>query len=262
MQNPFSISPDPTKLFLTASLKTILEKVRYVIEEKQGLTFIEGDVGVGKSTILRYLWQSYSSQENAVAIFIPTPSYISTFAFLKDICAEFNLPVRGSMQKQLAEFNQFLLQQYAQNKTVIIFIDEGQIIRGSHLELIRTLLNFETNTAKLVQIVIAAQLEMRRKLADQSKRAIRSRIVAGSTLSALSPDETANMIQFRCDQTNIINPFTVDAVSAIYKKTGGIAREILKVCGLGLRMMQIAGLKTIDASMIDSIHDEATTLGD
>lgn len=258
MQNPFSISPDPTKLFLTASLKTVLAKVSYVIEERQGLTFIEGDVGVGKSTILRYLWQSYSSQENAVAIFIPTPLYISTFAFLKDICAEFNLPVRASMQKQLAEFNRFLLEQYTENKTVVIFIDEGQIIKGSHLELIRTLLNFETNTAKLVQIVIAAQLEMRRKLADKSKRAIRSRIVAGSTLSALSLEETEQMIQFRCEQTDIKNPFTSDALQAIYRKTNGIAREILKTCGVGLKMMQIAGLKTIDASMIDTIHSEAT----
>jgi general secretion pathway protein A len=261
MDNTFNISPDPTMLFLTPNLRAVIEKVRYVIETRQGLTFIEGEIGTGKSSVLRYLWQSYAAQENASAIFIPTPEYRSTFAFLKDICAEFDLPIRASMQKQLVEFNRFLLQEYSENRVVIIFIDEAQIIKGPQLELIRTLLNFETNTAKLVQIVIAAQLEMRRKLADESKRAIRSRIVVGSTLSALSPDETARMIQFRCDQTNIKNPFTADAVAAIYKKTNGIAREILKTCGLGLRLMQMAGLKSIEVSAIEAIHSEATIGG-
>jgi len=253
----FSINPDPSLLYLTSSLRAALHKCRFVIENYQGLTAIEGDVGLGKSTILRYLYHSYSSREDCRTAFIHTPNFKSDFAFLKAICAELGLPVRASMQKQESELNSYLIGEYKENRRVILFLDEAQKMPGVQLELLRTLLNFETGQHKLIQIVIAAQLELRQKLADQSKKALRSRIFAPSSLTALTLDETQAMIDFRCQQADIVNPFTPEAVQSIYILTGGVPREILKTCAIGMELMKEAGLKEVPAEMIALVHGEA-----
>ncbi len=253
----FSINPDPSLLYLTASLRAALHKCRFVIENYQGLTAIEGDVGLGKSTVLRYLYHSYSSREDCLTAFIHTPNFKSDFAFLKAICAELGLPVRVSMQKQESELNSYLISEYKENRRVILFLDEAQKMPGVQLELLRTLLNFETGQHKLIQIVIAAQLELRQKLADPSKKALRSRIFAPSSLTPLTLDETQAMIDFRCNEAGITNPFTFEAVQAIYLLTGGIPREILKTCTIGMELMKEAGMSEIPADMVASIHGEA-----
>jgi type II secretory pathway predicted ATPase ExeA len=253
----FSINPDPSLLYLTASLRAALHKCRFVIENYQGLTAIEGDVGLGKSTILRYLYHSYSSRDDCRTAFIHTPNFKSDFAFLKAICAELALPIRISMQKQESELNSYLIGEYRENRKVILFLDEAQKMPGVQLELLRTLLNFETGQHKLIQIVIAAQLELRQKLADPSKKALRSRIFAPSSLTALTPDETQAMIDFRCQQAGIDNPFTPEAVQSIYILTGGIPREILKTCAIGMELMKEAGLNEVTADMAAMIHGEA-----
>ncbi len=253
----FSINPDPSLLYLTASLRAALHKCRFVIENYQGLTAIEGDIGLGKSTILRYLYHSYSSREDCRTAFIHTPNFKSDFAFLKAICAELGLPVRVSMQKQESELNSYLISEYKENRRVILFLDEAQKMPGVQLELLRTLLNFETGKHKLIQIVIAAQLELRQKLADPSKKALRSRIFAPSSLTALTLDETRAMIDFRCVEASITNPFTPDAVQSIYMLTGGVPREVLKTCAIGMELMKEAGLTEVAADMISTIHGEA-----
>jgi type II secretory pathway predicted ATPase ExeA len=253
----FSINPDPTLLYLTAGLRAALHKCRFVIENYQGLTAIEGDVGLGKSTILRYLYQSYASRDECSTAFIHTPSFKSEFAFLKAICAELDIPIRSSQQKQESELNAFLINEYANNRRVILFIDETQKLPGAQLELLRTLLNFETGQHKLIQIVIAAQLELRQKLADKSKKALRSRIFAPSVLDALTLGETEHMISYRCEQAGMENPFTTEAIKEIYRLTGGIPREILKTCAIGVELMREYELTQVEPEMIATIHNEA-----
>lgn len=253
----FSINPDPSLLYLTSSLKAALLKCRFVIENYQGLTAIEGDVGLGKSTILRYLHQTYATREDCSVALIHTPNFKSDFAFMKAICLELGLPARASMQKQELDLNTFLISEYAAERRVILFLDEAQKMPGVQLELLRTLLNFETGKHKLIQIVIAAQLELRQKLADPSKKALRSRIFAPSSLAALTLGETSAMINFRCEQSDIPNPFTDEAIESVYLLTGGVPREILKTCAIGMELMRESGLKQIEADMITEIHQEA-----
>jgi type II secretory pathway predicted ATPase ExeA len=161
------------------------------------------------------------------------------------------------MQKQESELNSFLIQKYSENQRVVLFIDEAQKLPGVQLELLRTLLNFETGKHKLIQIVIAAQLELRQKLADPSKKALRSRIFAPSSLEALTLEETEQMVDFRCEQAGIANPFSKPAIQSIYTLTGGIPREILKTCAIGMEMMREAGVANIEPEMIAIIHKEA-----
>lgn len=254
---PFSINPDPSLLYLTPGLEAALHKTRYVIENRQGLTAIFGDVGLGKSTVLRYLYQSYEARADCRTAFLHTPSYKSEFAFLKAICADFGVPVRPSQQRQESELNGFLIEQLTEDRLVVLFVDEAQKLPGSQLELVRTLLNFEDGRVKLIQIVLAAQLEIHQKLADPSKKAIRSRIFAPSLLEALTLSETVDMIAFRCQRAGMPQPFEPAAVEAVYRVTGGVPREVLKVCSIALEMARAQGVERIDADLVEALYPEA-----
>src|ERR1044072_35899 len=123
---PFSINPDPSLLYLTPGLEAALHKTRYVIENRQGLTAILGDVGLGKSTVLRYLYHAYAAREGCQTAFLHTPSYKSEFAFLKAICAEFDVPLRPSQQRQESELNGFLIEQLQEGRLCALFVDRSE----------------------------------------------------------------------------------------------------------------------------------------
>jgi len=235
MKQPFSISPNPLLLYLTPALEVTLEKVRFVVDGRQGLTAILGDVGLGKSTVVRYLFNEYDSREDATTTMIASPSFPSPFAFLKKICADFGVPAKRSFTAQEEALRAFLIELYREDKLCVVFVDEAQRLPGPQLELVRTLLNFETDDTKLVQVVLSGQLELRQKLQDPTKKAIRSRIFAPSHLAALSLSETEEMLNFRCARAEVPVPFTPDAYQAIYTLSGGVPRDILKVAAVAYR---------------------------
>lgn len=255
-KQPFSISPNPLLLYLTPALQVTLEKVRFVVDSRQGLTAILGDVGLGKSTVIRYLFNEYDAREDVAATMIPSPNFPSEFAFLKKICADFGLPARRSMADQENELRNFLLGLYAEDKVCVVFIDEAQRLPGRQLELVRTLLNFETDETKLIQVVLSAQLELRVKLMDTSKKALRSRIFAPSMLAALSLNETEEMVNFRCKQAGVRNTFTKESIESLYTITGGVPREILKVAAVAWKFSETDGHK-ITPDLISEAAGEA-----
>jgi general secretion pathway protein A len=238
---PFSTSPNPASMYLTPGLQSTLHKIKYVIDKRQGLTCVLGDVGMGKSTLVRLLFGEYSAREDVVACFIPTPSYSSDFAFLKGICADFKLPPKRSLYDQEQLLQGYLMERLIENRNVVVFLDEAQKLNGKMLEQVRSMLNFETNDAKMIQIVLAGQLELRDRLRSPDKKALRSRIFAPSILDALALDETCAMIAHRCQYAGIPNPFTDEIVEKIYAQTGGVPREVLKVCAMAYEYMGFMG---------------------
>ncbi len=254
---PFSLTPNPSLLYETPAIKTVLFKTRYVIEQRQGLTCILGDVGLGKSTVLRSLHSQIAASPEYSTAFLPSPNYPSDFSLLKAICGEFELPMRRSMLAQENELRAHLMQLYSEGRTAVVFLDEAQRLPGKQMELVRVLMNFETNEVKLIQIVMAAQLELENKLRDPSKRAIKSRIFLPSLLSALSLPEARDMIAFRCDKSFIPNPFDDEAVKAIYDISQGVPRDILKIAAAAYALMKGSGLTSVPAEAIPSIAEEA-----
>jgi general secretion pathway protein A len=249
-QTPFSLSPDPGYLYLTPNLEATLHKCRYTIDYRQGLSCILGDVGVGKSTILRAVYNEYAEREDVVTVLVPSPNFATDFALVKALCLDMGLSPRRSMLDQEGELRAFLIQLYSEGKNAVVLVDEAQRLTGKMLEVVRVLLNFETDNAKLVQIILAGQLELRDRLRDPSKKAIRSRIFAPSLLAPLTLDETAGMIEFRCSRYGCANPFGPETVKAIYEASGGVPREALKICGIAWDMARLHGVDLVPPDAI------------
>ena len=236
VEPPFSLSPDPRFFFLSAQHKTALAKITYTAEQRQGLSVVYGDVGVGKTTIARRLYQTYNDDLNYYAAYLPMPIFPSEFQFLKAICSEFDISPRRSKYAQIESLNTFLINAWKQSKNAVLIIDEAQALVGQQFELIRQLLNFESNTQKLIQLILIGQNELRNKL--RLKKSLRSRIATRSTVEPLDPTDTRDMISFRVMVAGRKEPlFTSQAIQSIYDYSHGMPREI---CALGLNVLPLA----------------------
>lgn len=156
-ENPFSISPNPRYCYLTALHHSAVAKINYVIDDRQGLCTLIADIGHGKTTVLRYIYDQLQDRPEITVRLMTHPQYATDMAFLKAICLEFGLEPKRSKLQQIGELQTFLVEEYKAGRNVVLLIDESQLLAGLQFELIRQLLNFETNTAKLITIVMAGQ---------------------------------------------------------------------------------------------------------
>jgi general secretion pathway protein A len=258
----FSLSPNPRYFYVTPSAKAAIAKTKYVIREHLGLTTLIGDVGLGKTSLLRLLWNEYVDDKNYAVAFIVNPKQRSETTFLKAICTEFGVHTRRSQLDTEYELRDFLTAQLKANRHAIVFIDEAQQLRGPMFEMIRQILNFETDSTKLITIVLAGQIELRYKLADVSKRALVSRIAVSSTLDALTLDETKAMIDFRCSVAGVANPFESEALAAIYKYSKGIPREIIKLGGLSVEYARNNQKESVSEDLVELAYKDLPKIKD
>jgi general secretion pathway protein A len=227
----FSASPDPTCMYLTPSLKDSVAKIRRAITLRQGLSCIFGSVGFGKSSLLRYLASGYDHDPKYRVALIAERTNAPQFSFLKAISKEFDIPPQRSASAQMDAIERFLAEQYEQGITVIIMVDEAQLLRLECLEAIRSLLNYETNTEKLCQVVLAGQLELRDKLETRRYKGFKSRIVAPAVLEYFSPEETVSMIAYRHEYWQVPNRFGIETCHQVHEKSLGVPRDIVLICG-------------------------------
>jgi general secretion pathway protein A len=252
---PFSLSPDPRFFFLSAQHRTALAKITYTAEQRQGLSVVYGDVGVGKTTIARRIYQNYNDNGQYKAAYLPMPIFPSEFQLLKAICSEFGLPPKRSKYAQIELLNTYLIDVWKQDRNAVLIIDEAQALVGQQFELIRQLLNFESNTQKLIQVIMIGQNELRNKL--RLKQPLRSRIATRSTIEPLDLPDTRDMINFRVMVAGRTEPlFTDSAIQVIYDYSHGMPRDI---CALGLNVLPLALLRNVrivDAELTQEAIDE------
>lgn len=248
---PFSLTPNPRYLYVGTQHRSAIAKSLYLVEHRQGLTVIFGDVGMGKTTVGRHLLHHFIDYpEKFLVAYLPNPSYPSEHQFLVAICAEFGIPPARSKQATLARLNAFFTDAYQAGRIAVLLIDEAQLLKGPQFELLRQLLNFETDDHKLVQIVLFGQNELRAKL--KPKKALCSRIVTRSTLEPLDLADTEGMIRFRlqvagCPPT-MLEPA---AIARVYQASGGVPREINKICLSAFTLASFVNAPTIGPDLID-----------
>jgi len=255
LEAPFSISPDPRFLYLSPQHHLALSKIRYVVDNRQGLAILYGDVGHGKSTLVRRIYDIYKADEGFETIMITNPDLPSEMQLLKRITDSFGLDRRRSKLDQMEEFESYLVSQYANGKNVLILIDEAQMMVGSMFELVRQITNFESHSAKLVQIVLSGQNNLRNKL--KLKRPLLSRAVAVATLDPFTLEETKEMIEFRLTVAGRKKPlFESLAIDEIFSLTKGVPREIVKVCMDSLTIASLNNLVSIQKEAIQRARKE------
>jgi general secretion pathway protein A len=249
LELPFSLSPDPRFLYLSPQHHLALSKLRYVIDNRQGLAVLYGDIGHGKSTLLRRIYDIYKAEETFATIMITNPDLPSEMQLLKRITDSFGLERRRSKLDQMEELENYLVAEYTAGKNVLLLIDEAQMMVGGMFELVRQITNFESHTAKLIQIVMSGQNNLRNKL--KLKKPLLSRAAAMATIDPLTWAETREMIHFRlmiAGQKKQV--FAEEALEEIFARTKGVPREIVKLCLHSLTLAALNQLSIVTKEVV------------
>ena len=238
-KEPFSNSPDPDFFFQSKQHKDCLQKLEISVRLRRGLNVVVGEVGTGKTTLCRQLIRRFSADETIETHLLLDPQFPSSNAFLTALDRMLHEKSPDAAPGPETEFSvkerikQYLFQKGVdEGKTLVLIIDEGQKIATSCLEILRELLNYETNNYKLLQIIIFAQKEFEPLIAGHEN--FTDRINLYHRLGPLDFRDTWRMIAFRLQQSSrdrAIRPvFTLSAFLAIYISTGGFPRKIINLC--------------------------------
>jgi general secretion pathway protein A len=255
-EKPFSTSPDPRFFYLSSQHREALAKTEYAVVEKLGLAVVYGDIGMGKTTVARRLLQKFRDEYHFNAVMLTHPAYPTENQLLRAICQEFRIGRTAKAKLDLLNlFQGYLLEQYTQGKTPVLIIDEAQTMRPPLLELLRQLLNFETNTQKLLQVVLFGQTELRERL--ERKPNLKSRVAMYGTLSPLSPQDAVMMLDFRYRAAGGgLLPFPPPTLEAVYRYSKGIPRSACVISDNALLKAYLQGVETVEKAMIDEIYAE------
>lgn len=230
-RSPFEITPDPSFLFPTTRHNEALASLYYGVTSHRGFVVLTGEVGTGKTLILRSLLGLLQRRDVAFALVLnPT---LSPLEFIRYIAGDFGLPVAGKAKDEIIHvLNAFLLQRHQQELTTLLAVDEAHHLSAELLEEIRLFTNLETAQQKLLQIILSGQPELDQKLDSFGLRQLKQRVALRCHLDALNLDETRRYIQRRlqiggCAEGNL---FSEPAINAIFRHAKGIPRLINTIC--------------------------------
>ncbi|MFP4057663.1 MAG: ExeA family protein [Candidatus Brocadiia bacterium] len=252
-QEPFSTTADPAFMYASAEHREALLRLQLSLRQRRGLNVVVGDIGVGKTTLCRKLYAEIAHQDDYHIRIIDDPSFRSEYQFIAFLLHTFGVRRRGRSAYDLKEcFRTFLIEMAEQDQTVILLVDEGQVLVSPVLEMVRMFLNFETDKYKLLQLVVFAQLELLDKL--RRRRNFLDRIALRYVLNPLQEHEVAEMIAFRLAVAGYRGEqalFTPDAVEAIYEHTGGLPRPITMLCHNALETLVLNELPVVDRELVE-----------
>jgi general secretion pathway protein A len=250
-ENPFVPSPNPRFLHLTDQTNACLFKCRFVIEERQGLSLIVGKIGYGKTSVLRELVSGYVDSADYKIAMLPNGSYPSEMQLAKAISEELGLKSRRSLIAQINEIRDHAFSVEEAGGTLLLIIDEAQNLKGAQFDFLRELLNFETNEAKTIQIIVAGQPEIETKLA--TKPALVSRIILTNYLDTFTFDDMRDALRHRVSVAGgdsldaVVDP---DACKALYVASRGVPREIMKIANTSLLLAAVNEMRPVDEEII------------
>ncbi|MEW5774092.1 MAG: AAA family ATPase [Thermodesulfobacteriota bacterium] len=256
---PFSNSPDPEFFYGSREHAECLRKVEIAIRLRRGLNLVSGEVGTGKTTLCRQLLRVLAKDSDIVAHLVLDPSFSTSREFLTVLHrmllgAE---PPAGGSEFALKEAvkNALFRLGVEEGKIVVLIVDEGQKAGGEFLELLRELLNYETNEAKLLQIVIFAQNEFLPLLRERPN--LEDRVNLSMELGPLDLGETREMIAYRLGKAasayKAPRVFSEGALKAIHQATGGYPRKIIGLCHRVLLAMLMQNRTRADRALVRSV---------
>jgi len=243
---PFNITPDPKFLYLSRHHNEALQHLKYGIEEKKGFIVLTGEVGCGKTTICRRLLNELPAERFDTALIL-NPR-VNENQLLKAILTELGVTkIPRDRNELINKIYHETLERSTQGKDVVLIIDESQNLSFEVLEQIRMLSNLETDTQKLMQILLIGQPELHDILMQKRLRQLRQRILVSYDLSRLSYDDTVHYIQHRLTRSGADGRprFTKWAQKKVHKASRGTPRLINNLCDKALLSAYIRSSDTV-----------------
>ncbi len=248
-ERPFTLTPNPDFIFLGRAHQEAFAHLIYGIEQKAGFIALTGEVGAGKTTVMRTLLTRLTPESHATALILNP--MLSSLGLLKTINREFGIEDQGDEPAELVEIlNRFLLQQKEAGRTVVLVIDEAQDMERDVLEQVRLLSNLETAREKLIQIILVGQPELETLLSQPELRQLNQRITVRYHLTPMDAADTRDYIAHRlrvAGGTPDMIRFAHGAVTAIHRFAGGLPRLVNAVADRALLIGYTAEARQIEA---------------
>lgn len=255
-EKPFSIVPNPAFLYPSPKHRIALTYLEYGLSQHIGFILLTGEIGIGKTTLLRHLLAGLDSSIEVAVLF---HTNVSAGNLIKQVLREFEVEPAGSdKSKNLDLLNSLLIDKYSRGQRALLIIDEAQNLSLSSLEEVRMLSNLQTNTDNLLQIMLFGQPELRSRIQDPRLAQLAQRIAVSYHLSPLNREETKKYIQHRiqsagCFKTDLFSDEAMDLVHATSK---GIPRSINILCDAALVYAYADELPSVElATMQQAIQD-------
>ena len=259
-ERPFSLTPDPDFLFLSASHQQALEHLLYGLETGEGFIVMTGDIGVGKTTVCRALLSRLSESFTTALVLNPM---LTEKELIRRILDDFGAgPANGTKKDCLDDLNRFLLAEADCGRRPVLIVDEAQNLSPCLLEQVRLLSNLETEKRKLLQIVLIGQKELREKLSLPSLRQLNQRVTVRSEILPLTRKETSRYIAHRLGVAGGAGrTFLSDgAERAIFHHSKGVPRRINMLCDRAFLSAYLGGGTGIERKdvrrAVESLSDD------
>jgi general secretion pathway protein A len=251
---PFGLTPNPKYLFKTESYLEVISNLKYGISSYKGLVMVTGEVGTGKTTTLRSMMQQLG--HDILAVYILNP-YLTVTEFYEILSQGINLglSVNATKPEALNALTRCLVQRHSRGLRTVLIADEAHGLSPNLLEEIRLLANLETNTEKLLQIVLCGQPELRETLNHPSLRQLKQRISLRCSIMPLANVEIEKYIRFRLKTAGAerVDLFDPEAVELIKQVSIGVPRVINNICDNALLQGYAAGADIISRSIIEDV---------
>ena len=259
-EKPFQIVPNPDYLYFSPKHKAALTCLEYALTDNVGYVMLTGEIGSGKTTLIRYLLNQMESDVEVAVIF---NTNLTSEQLLSHILQKFDLePVEGDKLSNLKTLEHFLYQKYEERKKVLLIIDEAQNLTNEILEEIRMLSNIQSDEWMLLQIVFVGQPELTARIKNPALAQFNQRIAVNHHLQALTMEETVKYINFRLEKAGGDSDlFTSHAMDKIYQASGGIPRTINLLCDATLVYGFADEISRIDVPTVEKVIEELGIMG-
>ena len=249
---PFSLTPDPRFLYYTPSHREVLANLQYGIQHGKGLIVATGEVGTGKTTVIRAIMSRLDRSVLTSSIVNPG---LSVDEFYDNIAGDFAIDAHKSKSDLLIRLGKMLAVRHSRGLRTVLIVDEAQGLSRELLEEVRLLLNFETDTEKQLQIILSGQPELREKLNHPGLRQLKQRISLRCEIKPLKSDEVSGYLRKRLKVAGAarFDLFTSDAIDLIGRASEGIPRLINNICDNALVSGYAMHKKLITAGIVSDV---------
>lgn len=259
-RNPFNLTPDPNCFVSTKRHNEALAALYYGVRWHKGLVMVTGEVGTGKTLLLRCLLRLLKDSKDIAYAYVFN-GLLSPVEFLQYVLSDFGLPVAGKNKSELLlDLGKFLIDRGSKKLTTVLIIDEAHLLSEDLLEEIRLLSNLETSDDKLIQIILVGQPELDEKLDSPSLRQLKQRIALRAQLAPLDQDETREYIEKRLQIAGAElegDPiFPVETKAVVYQHSKGLPRLINTICENALITAYSRQIRSVTPEIIHDVARE------